>query len=107
MFKVSVGKPQFGRPRVILEGRLEGPEVEELERFWACFVFKQVEVDLSGVTFIDADGERLLSAMSLDGAQLIAGGLVNKLLVEAIEQKRAVAKPSSDPGQNVSTKEGE
>ena len=39
-------------------------------------------VDVSGVTFVDLDGERVLAAMMKDGAEFIATGVYTKHILE-------------------------
>jgi hypothetical protein len=79
-----------------LEGKLAGPWVKELERCWRSVAGTQdiypVRVDLSAVTFIDADGKELLARMYGEGAKLVATGCLNKAIVEGImhaEEHRA------------------
>jgi hypothetical protein len=73
-----------------LEGKLAGPWVKELERCWRSAADTQqsypVRVDLSAVTFIDADGKALLGQMYREGAELVALGCLNKCIVEEIMQ---------------------
>jgi anti-anti-sigma regulatory factor len=75
-----------------LEGKLAGPWVQELERCWRSAPARQSRVDLSSVTFIDADGKALLGQMHREGAELVASGCLNKCIVEGIidsEEKKA------------------
>jgi anti-anti-sigma regulatory factor len=75
--------------RWIVQGSLVGPWVSELRTTWkrahrshdkrACII------DLNDVTFIDKSGERLLRAISRKGAQLIAGGMYVKHVVEQLK----------------------
>lgn len=73
--------------QLILEGRLAGPWVTELERVW-----KNVRpsdkgaytVDLSGVTFIEEMGTELLRRMWQEGAALTTIGCCNRTIVEGI-----------------------
>jgi len=75
--------------RWIVQGSLVGPWVSELRTTWkralrshdkrACII------DLNDVTFIDKSGERLLRAISKKGAQLIAGGMYVKHVVEQLK----------------------
>jgi anti-anti-sigma regulatory factor len=68
-----------------LEGKLAGPWVQELERCWRSVTgTRQSRVDLSSVTFIDADGKALLGQMHREGAELVASGCLNKCIVEGI-----------------------
>ncbi len=45
-------------------------------------------MDVSDVTFVDLDGERVLAAMMRDGAKFIATGVYTKHLLETIEKRR-------------------
>lgn len=73
-----------------LEGRLAGPWVEELERTWRAVKDdspeKPVIVDLCEVTFVDAEGRKLLSSMYEQGARLRTFGCMAKGIVEEIVQ---------------------
>jgi outer membrane protein TolC/ABC-type transporter Mla MlaB component len=84
-----------------LEGKLSGPWVEELERCWhvATDIYKNkgLVVDLSGVTFVDSAGKKLLCSISGGGAQLVGSGLIPKSLIEEICVERPAAKPGKGP----------
>ena len=73
-----------------LEGKLAGPWVKELELCWRSAASTQriypVCVDMSSVTFIDAEGKDLLGRMYREGAKLVATGCLNKSIVEGIMQ---------------------
>ena len=73
-----------------LEGRLAGPWVHELERSWRGVKDdssdKPVIVDLCDVTFVDAEGRKLLSSMYEQGARLRTFGCMAKGIVEEIVQ---------------------
>lgn len=78
-------------PRLLtfrLEGRLEGPWVEELEKCWRSALASPgrpaVRVDLSGVTFIDDAGKAWLAAIHHYGAQFVAADCLTKAVVEEI-----------------------
>jgi hypothetical protein len=45
-------------------------------------------VDVSSVTFVDLDGERVLDAMVRDGAKFIATGVYTKHVLEILEKRR-------------------
>ena len=76
-----------------VEGRLAGPWVDELERSWRAVKDnspdKPVIVDLCDVTFVDAEGRRLLSSMYEQGARLRTFGCMVKGVVEEIAQAHA------------------
>ena len=73
--------------QLILEGRLAGPWVTELERVWQNVRPSEkgaYTVDLSGVTFIEEMGTELLRRMWREGAALVATGCCNRIIVEGI-----------------------
>ena len=73
-----------------LEGRLAGPWVQELELCWRSALDTRqgdpMRVDLSAVTFIDAEGKALLGQMYQERAELIASGCLNRCIVEELIQ---------------------
>lgn len=78
-------------PRVLsfrLEGRLEGPWVDELEHCWHGMVARvgtpRLRVDLTGVTFVDAAGKAQLAAMHRQGAEFITGDCLTTAIVVEI-----------------------
>lgn len=74
--------------RLMLEGRLAGPWVDELERVWRDskeLVTGSLVVDLTGVTFIEQEGKSLLSRMWQDGAELLAVGCCSRSILEDIK----------------------
>jgi anti-anti-sigma regulatory factor len=79
--------------RLIVEGRLAGACIGELERCWrattATESTESILVDLSSVTFIDASGKQLLTRMHEQGIRLVASGLLAKSLIEEIESSGA------------------
>ncbi len=80
-----------------LEGKLSGPWVEEFERCWhmSSDIYKKgLVVDLSGVTFVDPAGKKLLCSISSGGAQLIGSGLMPKSLIDEICTEKPPAKPA-------------
>ena len=72
--------------KIILEGRLAGPWIGELERCWRESAQsgggRPVIVDLIGVTFVEQEGKTLLTRMYQAGADLIASGCCMKSIVE-------------------------
>lgn len=88
MLKITITETQT-ESRWILQGRLLGPWVKELRRYWEAKHTresgKRCVVDLNDVTAIDKTGERLLRAMSKTGADLISNGLYTKHLLEKLK----------------------
>jgi outer membrane protein TolC len=69
-----------------LEGKLAGPWVSEFERCWCLTLekWKDVVVELEGVTFIDSKGKCLLAKIHGQGAKLIGTGLMTRSIIEDI-----------------------
>ena len=76
-----------------VEGRLVFPWISELKSTWTRTRTTRRErkcvVDLTGVTFIDKNGERVLAALSKQGAELIATGCYTRHVVQNIERKKS------------------
>ena len=87
-----------GKITLKLEGKLSGPWVEEFERCWhmSTDIYKKkgLVVDLSGITFVDPAGKKLLCSISGEGAQLVGSGLMPKSLIDEI----CVENPAPKPG---------
>lgn len=73
----------------VLEGKLVGPWVKELENCWehalAADPSRAVLVNLAAVTFIDCAGRELLSRMRRQGARLLSDGVLINAIVAEIE----------------------
>ena len=85
--------PQSGsQQRWNLCGRLAGPWVDELRTLWQyarkAAPATRAIVDLRDVTFIDQNGENLLSEMNSDGVVFVAAGIETKYLLENLNQAR-------------------
>jgi ABC-type transporter Mla MlaB component len=79
--------------RLIVEGKLAGACVGELEKCWRETTSTKspvsILVDLSSVTFVDAAGKQLLAGMHEQGIRFTAAGLLAKCLIEEIESSGA------------------
>ena len=72
---------------IILEGKLAGPWVEELKSYWRQLSGNQQSdavIDLTGVSYIDADGKALLTKLWKQGAELRETGCLTRCVVEEI-----------------------
>jgi len=76
-----------------VEGQLVHPWILELKSTWTRTETARRErkcvVDLSGVTFIDKNGEELLAELCKQGAELIATGCYTRHVVRNIERKKS------------------
>ena len=85
----------------VLEGKLIGPWVKELEKYWEGVVTTNASrtmlVDLAEVSFIDAEGRALLARMRQKGVRLLSTGvLINAIVAEIdAEQRKDSAQCSS------------
>jgi hypothetical protein len=79
---------EVGLIRFILEGRLIGEWVHELERCWLAVTATQpttsIQIELKDVGFIDEHGHALLARMAAAGAALSAADVQMNALVEEI-----------------------
>ena len=76
----------------VLEGKLVGPWVTELEKCWYVALVanpsRTMLVDLGEVSFIDDEGRALLARMRRKGARLLSSGvLINAIVAEIDAQE--------------------
>jgi hypothetical protein len=97
MLKVTIVDTRNQR-RLILEGALVQPWVEELKKTWAAAASeaaaRQLVVDLNNVTAISKEGEGVLSDFIRQGARFLCAGVFTKYQLKQIARKFQ-AKPSS------------
>jgi anti-anti-sigma regulatory factor len=76
-------------PSFIVEGKLVGPWVKELEKLWESVLAtepsKAMLVNLTAVTFVDSAGRELLTRMRRQGAMLVSAGCLMNAIVAEIE----------------------
>jgi anti-anti-sigma regulatory factor len=76
----------------VLEGKLVGPWVEELEKGWesalAANPSRMMLVDLADVSFIDSEGRALLARMRQKGARLLSTGVLINAIVDEIDAQQ-------------------
>jgi len=95
----------------ILEGRLCRPWTAEVKRGWEKLISaagdKKVVLDLAGLTFVDGDGEALLTSMLESGTQVRARGVLVSHVVAQVQKRiqqtakrssRGAPKSRRDPG---------
>ena len=92
MLRITIAETR-SEQKWTLEGRLVQPWVSELKSCWTQTETvrrdRRCVVDLTGVTFIDKSGERALSELCKEGAQLIATGVYTRHVVHNIEKKNS------------------
>lgn len=83
----------------VIEGKLVGPWVEELEKCWksalAADPSQAMLVNLAAVTFIDSVGRALLSRMRRRGAKLLSTGVLINAIVAEIEAEEGLKKQNA------------
>ena len=87
MLRITTQKKR-GRTVLSIEGRLAGPLVGTLEQCWRevhqAAPSEKVNLNLCGVSFIDAAGKMLLKEIHRQGGELVAEGCLNQAIVDDI-----------------------
>jgi outer membrane protein len=87
MFRVTTHK-KHTKVLLTVEGRLAGDSVSTLEQCWrelrAVSPTEKFNIDLCGVSFIDAAGKTLLKEIHRQGGHLVAQGCLNQATVKEI-----------------------
>jgi len=90
MLRICYSQTETGQQWTLC-GQLAGPWVEELRSCWQHITQIAAEsravVDLSDVTFIDENGETLLSEMRKAGMAFVAAGVETRYLLENLNSK--------------------
>lgn len=77
--------------RFVIEGRLAGPWVEELEKCWQTALStspgQAIQVHLANLIFVDDQGKELLAAMHRQGVNLVANGLMTQAIVKEVTKE--------------------
>jgi outer membrane protein len=82
MLKITIQRDET-KSTLLLEGKLAGAWVAEVENSWAAerAKAKEVLVDLNEVSFVDAEGKALLTRLHKAGATLICKGCLTRAIV--------------------------
>src|SRR5438270_3513547 len=87
MFRITTEKKR-GKVVLTVEGRLAGQGVSTFEQCWrelrAASPDEKFNVNLCGVSFIDAAGRALLKEIHREGGRLVAEGCLNQAIVKEI-----------------------
>ena len=72
----------------VLEGKLVGPWVKELEKCWKKVLRTEpsriIQVHLANVFYVDELGKELLAAMHKQGVNLVANGVLTQAIIREI-----------------------
>ena len=81
------------RCRLVLEGKLVSPWLDELKREWDITRNSASEltliVDLRNVTTISQEGQNVLLGMMRDGAKFVCGGALNRHVLQQLAREPA------------------
>jgi hypothetical protein len=82
MLRIYHDKLTFDEVRLVAEGQLRGPWVEELERSCQPFLGngRKVSLNLTDVVFADRDGVALLRRLEAGGVELACSPFLSELL---------------------------
>jgi len=84
MLRVTRNDAESGAT-LMLEGKLSGPWVDELQKYWAASRQAPIRVSLKEVTYVDGRGRDLLIRMEREGASLVeASDFIRHLLSENV-----------------------
>jgi hypothetical protein len=90
MFRISTIDTQRER-RLVVEGTLVQPWVAELRRTWsdagASLDGRQMVIDLSNATTIDAEGEKVISDLMKEGAKFCCSGVLTKHVLKQLAHR--------------------
>lgn len=98
MLRISVEKAAES-VSLILEGRLVGPWVDELDRVSAEVIStdQKLTVDLCGLTAMEPKGQLLLERLLQRGATLRCSDVMNQYLIEQMAQPAGRVEESCRP----------
>ncbi len=96
MLKITVSHDE-STSILILEGKLVGPWVAELETSWQAEKAQSsdLSLDLGGVTFVDSDGRALLKRIHKQGGKLVAKGCLIRAIVAELTDAFSCEKKTS------------
>jgi anti-anti-sigma regulatory factor len=91
MLKITIDETG-SKMRMKLEGRIAGPWAEELSRVWVetapVLGSRKLSIDLSGVTYADEAGKKVLrEVVAQTGAEIVSGTLWTQYLAEQVATK--------------------
>lgn len=84
-----------------LEGKLTGPWINELERSWSEISKHEPRppvVDLSDVTFVSAEGKKLLKSLFQQGADLQSRSLMTRFILSEVKNASNESQASTNGG---------
>ncbi len=90
MLKISIFD-SLGQRRLVLEGALSAPWVDELSRAWATahadLQNRKLVIDLKNVTAISRDGENAILKLMSEGAKFRSGGVFTRYVLRELARR--------------------
>jgi hypothetical protein len=90
MFKISIVETRSQR-KLVVEGRLSGPWVEELRAGWRNasrdLDGRKLVIYLNSLTVISREGEDAIVDLMKQGARFSSGGICTKYMLNRLAQK--------------------
>lgn len=102
MLRITI-QPSSNGTTLKLEGKVSGPWVQDLERFWQRVrenaLHRPVRVDMTSVLLVDWDGSRVLKGMQEDGAELMGeDSFIKSMIDNGDEWERSIEKKRTGSG---------
>jgi hypothetical protein len=95
---VTVDSPD--QRKLVVQGRLVEPWVGELQRTWEegreDFKGRKLMIDLKEVTALNQHAENILMDMMRHGAQLVAGAMITRNVLQHLERRRMEEKAAEN-----------
>jgi hypothetical protein len=89
MFRISTIDTRFQR-RLVVEGKLAEPWLDELRRIWAgaaeSLQGRRLVIDLSNVTVISREGENLIRELMKQGARFSCDGISTRHVLRRLSR---------------------
>ena len=91
MLRITINETETAM-QMKLEGRIAGPWAEELNRVWveraSVLGSRKLSIDLSGVTYADESGKKVLrEVVAQTEAEIVTGTLWTQYLAEQVSAK--------------------
>jgi hypothetical protein len=90
MFRISTIDTQLER-RLVVEGTLVPPWVEELQKTWSnagdALEGRNLVIDLTNATVISREGESTIFDLMKDGAKFSCGGVLTRHLLKELARR--------------------
>jgi hypothetical protein len=101
MLRISI-LDSSGQRRLVLEGSLSAPWVDELSRAWAAahtgLQNRKLVIDLKNVTAISRDGENTILKLMSEGAKFRSRGVLTRYVLRELARRNLKKCRQADRG---------